>query len=112
MRKLFLLALVGIVLLEGCVGLVNSDFTIQVTGTSGLKFSGNHMTTTTSGGSTGESVEGTVPATFKVSGNIVSCVFQKQSEDGRLKVSIIKGGQVVSESETTAAYGIASAATP
>ena len=77
MRKLLLLLLVGILMLEGCTGLVNSDFTVQVTGTSGLKFIGDYMTATTSGGSTSKSVEGTVPATYTVSGSIVSVVFQK-----------------------------------
>ena len=111
MRKLLLLLLVGILMLEGCTGLVNSDFTVQVTGTSGLKFIGDYMTATTSGGSTSKSVEGTVPATYTVSGSIVSVVFQKQSEGGLLKVAILKGGKVVSQSETTATYGVVSVAT-
>jgi len=111
MKKLFLLVLVGIFMLVGCTGLVESNFTIKVSGTSGLEFSGSYMTVMAGGSSTSKSVEGTVPAEYNVSGSIVSCAFQKQSEGGTLKVTIIEGGKVVSESETSAAYGVVSAAT-
>lgn len=111
MKKLFLLVLVVIFMLVGCTDLVKSNFTIRVSGTTALKFSGSYMTVTAGGSSTSKSVEGTVPAEYNVSGSIVSCSFQKQSEGGNLKVEIIKGGKVVSESETSAAYGVVSAAT-
>jgi len=46
-----------------------------------------------------------------VKGNIVSVVFQKQTESGTLKVEILCGGKVVNSSDTTAAYGVVSVAT-
>lgn len=111
MKKLFLLVLVGFFVLAGCSGLAESSFTIEVSGTSRLEFSGNYMTVTAGGDSTGKSVDGTVPARYTIKGSIVSCVFQKQSEHGSLKVRILKDGRVVSESESSAAYGVVSAAT-
>jgi hypothetical protein len=110
MKRLFLLALVATLMLTGHAGMSESDFTVQVTGTPGQTFSDNYMTVTAKGSSTSKSVSGTVPASHYVKGTIVSSVFQKQSESGHLKVEICEGGEVISESETTVAYGIVSAA--
>ncbi len=92
-------------------GIVSSDFTVKVTGTSGLEFSGAYMATTPTGKSTSKSVDGVVPAQYKITANIVSVNFQKKTEGGILKVQIIRGGKVVAESETSAEYGVASVAT-
>ena len=69
------------------------------------------MVVTSGGQSTSKSVDGVVPATYSVKGNIVSVVFQKQTESGTLKVEILRGGKVVNSSDTTAAYGVVSVAT-
>ena len=111
MKRLILLIAVLSLVVGGCAGIGDSDFTIKVSGTSGLKFSGNYMVVTSGGGSTSKSVDGTVPAQYTIRGNIVSCVFQKQSEYGTLRVEIVKGGKIVSQSETLAAYGVVSVAT-
>ena len=88
-----------------------STFTISVTGTVGAQFSGSYMVTS-SGGSESKSVDGTIPASYTVTGTIVSVTFQKQAEDiSILKVEIKKGNIVVKSSETTAAYGVVSVAT-
>jgi hypothetical protein len=97
--------------LSSCAGLTESSFTIKVTGSSGMKFSGSYMSVTTGGSNTSKSVEGIVPEEFTITGSIVSCSFQKQSEGGFLKVEILKNGKSVSHSETYAAYGVVTAAT-
>ena len=91
------------------------SYTIRVTGsqaTSVIEFSGNYMILESNGGSSSRSVDGYTPAEYTVRGYIVSCAFQKMGERGLLKVEILKGGEVVNSSYTTAAYGMVSVATP
>lgn len=64
-----------------------------------------------------ESVNGTVPAEYSVTGtnritvSIVSVELHKQTKEGTLKVEILKDDEVIGSSETTAAYGVVSVAT-
>jgi hypothetical protein len=88
-----------------------STYTIQVTGTSGVQFSGSYMVTDSGGSSTSQSVDGTVPQTYTVTGTIVSVVFQNQGDSGTLSVQILKDSTVVKQATTTAAYGVVSVAT-
>lgn len=99
------------VALSGCAGIGDSEFTIRVSGSDGMIFSGAYALTTSAGGSISQSVEGTAPAQYRVKGNIVSATFQKQNPNGVLTVEILKNGQVVSQSTTSAAYGVVSVAT-
>ena len=69
------------------------------------------MAVANDGSSNSQSVEGTVPATYTVNGKIVSTTFQKKGEGGELTVRISRDGAVVKEATTSAAYGVASAAT-
>ena len=89
----------------------NQDFSISVTGSNGLRFHGSYMAVANDGSSNSQSVEGTVPATYTVNGKIVSTTFQKKGEGGELTVRISRDGAVVKEATTSAAYGVASAAT-
>lgn len=89
----------------------SSAYTISVSGTQDLDFSGHYMVVTAPGKSESKSVDGKVPQSYHARGSIVSVVFQKQSVNGVLKVQIIKGGRVVSSSDTSAAYGVVSVAT-
>lgn len=86
-------------------------FTIKVTGTDGLEFSGSYMVVTADGKTASKSVEGKVPTEYQVDGAMVSVSFQKKTEKGKLKVEILKGNKVMSESDTDAAYGLVSAST-
>jgi uncharacterized protein YuzE len=111
---ILVLLLSGSVLL-GCSSvpaMTDKDFSIKVTGDSGAKFSGAYDITTTEGKSENKSVDGTVPVEYNVKGNIVSVSFQKKAETGNLKVEILQDGKVVAQSETSAAYGVVSVATP
>ena len=120
MKKLILVILlvsvVGLIF-TGCDGdsggLSDADenYTIKVSGTDGLEFSGGYMAVTSDGKSVYKSVDGVVPAQYSVSGTIISCSFQKLVEAGTLKVEILKSGQVVAEDDTSAAYGVVAAAT-
>ena len=91
MKKLIsvilLVCIVGSIFM-GCGSpfLTDSEFQIKVSGTTGLKFSGNYMVVTSSGKSASQSVDGVVPTQYSVKGSIVSAVFQKQVEGGTLKV--------------------------
>lgn len=87
----------------------DSYYVIRVEGSPGLSFSGSYMGVTSSG-SQQQSVDGTVPASYNVSGSIVSATFQKQSENGSLTVSIEMNGRSVQKSSTSAAYGVVSIA--
>lgn len=93
------------------IGFRDSTFEIRVSGTEGLEFSGSYMVVTAEGQSTSKSVDGTVPEQYLVSGAIVSVVFQKQSQEGILRVEIVKGTEVIASEETTASYGVVSVAT-
>ncbi len=106
MNKFLLLLLVGLFAYAGCsTGPVESNFTIKVSGTSGLDFSGYYMTVTDGHISTWKLVEGKVPDQYSVKGNIVSCTIRKKTEKGTLSVQILKDGKIVSVSETAVGYG-------
>ena len=87
------------------------DFTIRVSGTSGLDFSGSYSAMKAGISSSSETVYGVVPTQYWANGAAVSAAFQKQSESGTLKVQILKGGKVVKEEQTIAAYGVVSVGT-
>lgn len=118
MKRLILIMLVlGVIAfcITGCDD--NSVFIIKVSGTTGLEFSGSYLVTTSNGQSASESVNGTVPQEYGVTGtnritvSMVSVELQKQTEEGTLKVEILKDNETVASSETTAAYGVVSVAT-
>ena len=89
----------------------DENYTIKVSGTADLEFSGHYMVVNSDLTEGSKSVDGVVPAQYSVSGTIISCVFQKQVESGTLRVEILKSGQVVAESDTSADYGVVSVAT-
>lgn len=80
----------------------------RVSGTEGLKFSGNVSTL-----DSGRSVDGTVPDeygfkdvdTSSLSTDTVSIVMQKKGRPGEMVCEIVVGDEVVKESSTTAEFG-------
>jgi hypothetical protein len=118
MKKLILIMLVlGIIafLITGCDG--NSVFTIKVSGTTGSEFRGSLLVVMSDGQPGSESVNGTVPQEYSVTGtnritvSMLSVELQKQTEERTLKVEILKDDEVIANSETTAPYGVVSVAT-
>ena len=101
-------------LLAGCgaSGDMNSDFTIRVSGTDGLKFRGHYSIVGNNALPEPLNVQGVVPLEYKGKGIIALCYFRKITENGSLKVEIFKDGKVVSKSETSIPYGFVSLKTP
>ncbi|MBA7486609.1 hypothetical protein ES707_22170 [subsurface metagenome] len=112
MKKLllFIVILISIILITGCTG-TDSNFTIKVSGTTGLRFSGSYLTIKADGENISKSVDGVVPSEYRTKGAIVSCMFQKQEVAGHLIVEILKEGKTISQSDTTAEYGCVTIAT-
>ena len=109
MRRTVLYLLLGIVFLFGCSdGLkgVESDYTIKVTGSEKLAFSGHYTIAGTGAMPKPVSVTGIVPMEFKGNGIAAACVIRKTTAEGQLKVEILKGQSPVSSSETAAPFGI------
>jgi hypothetical protein len=82
-----------------------SDVTVSVSGTTGLTFSGSV------GSASGQrSVEGSVPASFTISGTgssgIFTSVMQKKQESGTLTVTMNCRNGGNKSGDTTAAYGV------
>lgn len=84
-------------------------YTIKVTGTDGIPFKGNYWVDESAQGilvkmiKSGKfmPISGTTPAEYTISGGFVSCYFETDTESGTLKVQILEGDKVVTESETT-----------
>jgi len=97
--------------ITGCTMPSESDFRIKIIGSQNLKFSGSYMIVTADGKSNSHTVDGIAPAEYDVKGWIISCSFQKQSEQGSLSVFIYRNGQLIDQSTTSAAYGVVTIAT-
>ena len=89
-------------------GSQESTFTIRVSGSVG-RFSGSYMSIR-AGQAQQESVDGTTPAEYRVTGIQASCCFQKKETYGTLSVQILKDGSVVNQGETSAEYGVVTVA--
>ncbi|MEN6320945.1 MAG: hypothetical protein ABFD82_19595 [Syntrophaceae bacterium] len=109
MKRSILYFLLGTIFLfdcsEGLKG-VESDYLIKVTGSDKLQFSGHYTIAGTGALPKPVQVKGAVPAEYKGKGVAAACVFRKTSNEGALKVEIIRGQTVVSSSETSSPFGI------
>jgi hypothetical protein len=109
MKKSIVYFILGIIFLYGCgTGLkdVESDYTIKVTGSDQLQFSGHYTIANIGQIPKPVQVKGALPAEYKGKGFAAACVFRKTSAEGTLKVEILKGQAAVASSETAAPYGI------
>lgn len=88
MKKIIIIIIIGILALVSCNQ--DSTFQIKITGTEGLEFSGNYLVTTSGGQTISKSIEGIIPKEYSVTGIIVSATFQKQVDEGILRIEIIK----------------------
>src|SRR5687768_8539323 len=105
MRRLCALLLLALI---GCDP-ASSPTTVHIEGTPGIGFRGS-VSHTLAGSAKSQSVEGTVPASFTVRGEHVSAAMQKTGEAGTLKVILLRNGETLTESETSAPYGATVAA--
>ena len=85
-----------------------TNYTIEVSGTVGLRFTGSYMVVQPDGSSVSKSVEGVVPATYLACGSMVSVAFCKVEEAGTLKIILTRAGSDSSSTQTSAPYGLAS----
>ena len=88
-----------------------SDFTIQLSGTQNLAYGGSILIVNAKGQSISYSVEGYLPNEYYLTGQTISCVFQKMSASGSLTVTILNNGVPVASQTTYAQYGVVSLAT-
>jgi hypothetical protein len=109
MRLFAVVALAFSVCLSSCVGVQEKDFKISLTGSEGTAFSGSYMVVQ-SGSSSSQTVEGTVPRTFRAKGSMVSVAFQKKTP-GTLTVTITGEGITTKSQSTTAEFGMVTIAT-
>lgn len=92
----------------GFVTNTNSDFTIRVSGTERLIFSGHYSIVGAKALSEPLRAYGSAHGEYKGKGSLVLCSFRKLTEEGLLKVEILKDSKVVSEAETRAPFGYVS----
>jgi hypothetical protein len=118
MKKLMLIIVVlGLTafVLAGCAH--NPQFNIRISGTNDLEFSGSYLAVMSNGQTDSKSINATIPCEIAIVGidgiavSTVSVEFQKQAEEGTLKVEILKNDEVIASSETVAPYGVMSLAT-
>jgi len=103
-RKFFIITTIFVLLsfLTGCIGgLANSFFTINVSGTEGVAFSGYYKVTKNTGETIIEEISGTVPFEVDVKGYFVFCKIKKEGGKGTLKLELLKFGNSISSDETT-----------
>jgi hypothetical protein len=96
----------------GLLSDTSSDFTIKVCGTEGLKFSGHYSIVGTKALPEPVNAQGVIPMEYRGKGDIALCNFRKLTENGSLKIEILRDGKVLSESETSIPYGFVSLKTP
>jgi hypothetical protein len=87
-----------------------ASYMIRITGDSGVKFQGSYMIQQADGSSSLKSVDGYVPQEYFIEGHIASCSFQKDCENGKLRIALLRNGEKVKVEETTAPYGVVMAA--
>jgi hypothetical protein len=109
--KLSTLYLITIIMLllgcgEGWKG-VASNYTIRVTGSDQLAFSGHYTIAETGSIPRSVQVTGNAPMEYAGKGIAVTCIIRKAtSESDPLKVEILRGKEFVSTAETKDPYGI------
>ncbi len=111
MKKILLCLTLALMLLSGCgdnLKEMESSYTVKITGSQSLKFSGHYSFVGIGGIPKPVNVESVVPVEFTGKGMAAVCVFRKTAAEGTLKVEILKNGKIVSASETTQPFGLIS----
>ena len=107
MKKLLLLTILLTFILFGCGQTKpESEFTIRLSGTTGMSVKGAYMLTTHAGTSTSKSDEITLPYELKIKGNLISVSYRKNIMEGQLDLELLKDGEVVSNTGTSEPYGL------
>ncbi len=94
-------------------GATESQFRIRISGTSGIEFQGAYVVVQQNGQVANQVITGQTPADYSVIGAMVSVSLQKlTSRNDLITVEIWQGNEVVAAGETTAPYGLVTAAAP
>jgi len=84
----------------------NYAFRIQLSTTSGTQpYTGTIIATKADGQIEITNVEGIAPNSYNIKGVQMDITFSKAAAAGHLKVALLKGGSVLAEGETSAAFG-------
>ncbi len=86
-------------------GSKESDYVIQTSGTSGMRVTGN-CTADTGKGSVSKEINGNVGSDYHLTGRNISCHFQKEDQDGELRVTISRDGEVLADSVSSGGSGL------
>ena len=108
MKRLILVTILLFVLVgcgESLKG-VESDYVIKVSGTEQQSFSGHYTIAGTTGIPKPVQASGKAPMEYQGKGFAAACVFRKTTAEGKLKVEILKGKDVVATTETAEPFGI------
>ncbi len=105
-----------LVLISGCIGSADSEYHITISGSAPAVIYSGTYTVVTSGLFSGDdsrstNLEGWGTKEYTVRGKIVSVAVEKEVKEGTLRVEISKDGNVVSQSETSDAFGKVSVTT-
>ena len=113
LNKNFLIGLVVVAILlffifkSSSSSVSSGPYTIEISGTSGIGFSGS-----VGGGSTSRTVDGTVPTTYTVYGWPAVAVIQNTKDYGTITVTIKENGETIKTETTRASYGIVTVSSP
>jgi hypothetical protein len=107
-----------LVLISGCIKSADSEYHITISGNvPAVIYSGTYTVVTSGGLFSGDNskstdVQGWGTQEYTVKGKVVSVAVEKEVKDGTLRVEISKDGNVISQSETSDAFGKVSVTTP
>ncbi len=85
---------------------VESDYAIKVSGTEQQPFSGHYTIADTAGIPKPVQISGKAPMEYQGKGVAAACVIRKTTAEGKLKVEIMRGKDVVAATETAEPFGI------
>lgn len=86
-------------------GSKESEFVIRTSGSSGMRVTGN-CTADTANGSVSKEINGDVGSDYHLTGHSIACRFQKEHQDGELRVTISRDGEVLADSVSSGGSGL------
>lgn len=85
-------------------------YTVEMSGTMNLRFAGTCMVVGSGGNTKTGDLAGTLPTRFQFQGSMISCTAQNQGDYGSMKMVIMRGSEIVAQSQTSQPYGAIAAA--
>lgn len=82
-----------------------SEFVIRTSGTSGMRITGN-CAADTSNGPVSKEINGDIGSDYHLTGRSIACRLQKEDQDGELRVTISRDGDVLADSVSSGGSGL------